>query len=188
MGQQITFLSPIIIYRFPEDTHEVAFKTEPAGAVIIDDPKPWVKAVNKVVKAQQEVFTDYLESKPRDEKYAELRERLTVKQIEATQINGELLFSITYDLADGPPVNPTLVRDYAAVHLMTCSYLAAVEAVGVHKGELFAFDLDPAEQESIPGVKRNSIFEALNITDNKLLTPDEMQSMTQQRMEPTLSM
>ncbi len=103
-------------------------------------------------------------------------------------MGGELRFSITYDLADGPQVQPTLLRDYAAVHLMTCSYLASTDAVGFHRGKLFAFDLDPAEDEPIPGVERDNLFEAITITKNKLLMPEEITPMSKHQMQQTPSM
>jgi hypothetical protein len=70
-----------VIYRFPEETREITCDTEPIGAVIIDAPEQWVAAVNEVIEKQREVFMKYLEYKPVDEKYAELRERLAVKQL-----------------------------------------------------------------------------------------------------------
>lgn len=189
MSQQFTFLSPVEIYRFPEGTQEITYKTEPAGAVIIADPEPWAAAVNTVIEKQRGTLLNYLsECKPLDEKYAELRERLSVQRIEASHLGGELRFAITYELADGPQADPALLRDYAAVHLMTCSYLAAEEAVGFHRGTVFAFDLDPAEEEPIPGVVSTSIFEGLLITNNKLLTPEEMLTMEPQQTRQSQSM
>lgn len=189
MKKQLTFLSPMEIYRFAEGTQHITHKTEPTGAVIIADPAPWAAAVNAVIEKQRETLLNHLAgSKPLDEKYAELRERLSVRQIEASNLGGELRFAITYELADGPLVDPTLLRDYAAVHLMTCSYLACEETVGYHRGDIFAFDLDPAEEEPIPGVVCRSIFEGLRITNNKLLTPEEMRSMEAQQARQIQSM
>lgn len=184
MSEQLTFLSPVVIYRFSEETQEVTYKTKPAGAVIVGDPEPWVAAVNAVIDKQRNTLMNYLsECKPLDKKYENLCQRLTVRQIEASSLKGDVRFAITYDLADGPWVDSALLRDYAAVHLMTCSYLAAEETVGLLCGELFAFDLDPAEERPNSGKIGESIFEGLVFSDNKLLTPEEALSMEPQQSQ-----
>lgn len=97
------------------------------------------------------------------------------------------MFTITYDLVDGAPIDSNLLRDYAAIHLLTYTFLATEDTVGYHKGKVFAFDLSPADVEPIAGVISDRIFEEVNVIDNRLKTPKELfQSPSKEhKTEPT---
>lgn len=76
MKKEITFLSPILIYEYPDDTEKITYKTEPNRVLTLYDPAEWAAPVSEVVNRQRSVLMDYLSEKPKDDKYAELRNRL----------------------------------------------------------------------------------------------------------------